>query len=134
MVADATGLRRHVETRATQLHVVACAEMKTAYRRAAPYKSGDTQESVDVVSFRGSPSERIATAQATTPQALYTDQGTRPHTIRPRRAKVLRFRIGARVVFAREVHHPGTPATRWFSNTGPREWHQALIRATARVR
>ncbi|MBD0693586.1 hypothetical protein BG452_13555 [Streptomyces sp. CBMA123] len=36
--------------------------------------------------------------------------GTRPHVIRPRWAKALRFEIGARVVFARLVHHPGTHA------------------------
>lgn len=34
--------------------------------------------------------------------------GTRPHTIRPRNAQVLRFMVGGRVVYARVVHHPGT--------------------------
>jgi hypothetical protein len=36
--------------------------------------------------------------------------GTRPHIIRPRRAKALRFRAGGRVVFAKVVRHPGTRA------------------------
>ena len=36
--------------------------------------------------------------------------GTRPHVIRPRRAKALRFRSGGRIVFATVVHHPGTRA------------------------
>lgn len=36
--------------------------------------------------------------------------GTRPHVIRPRRAQVLRFQVGGRVVFARVVNHPGTRA------------------------
>lgn len=36
--------------------------------------------------------------------------GTRPHTIRPRNAQVLRFVVDGRVVFARVVHHPGTRA------------------------
>jgi hypothetical protein len=34
--------------------------------------------------------------------------GTRPHIIRPTRAKALRFTIGGRVVYAKVVHHPGT--------------------------
>ncbi|PWI06533.1 hypothetical protein DIZ27_32860 [Streptomyces sp. NWU339] len=36
--------------------------------------------------------------------------GTRPHIIRPRRAKALRFETGGRVVFAKRVRHPGTRA------------------------
>jgi phage gpG-like protein len=42
--------------------------------------------------------------------AGYVNDGTRPHVIRPRRAQALRFRIGGRTVFAKEVHHPGTRA------------------------
>jgi hypothetical protein len=54
--------------------------------------------------------------------APYLEFGTRPHEIRPKSAKVLRFatggnatlsgrpKSGAPVVFARVVHHPGTRA------------------------
>lgn len=55
--------------------------------------------------------------------AVYLESGTRPHVIRPRRKKMLRFaasaggrrlsgapRRGADVVFARRVNHPGTKA------------------------
>ncbi|MEU7093033.1 hypothetical protein [Kitasatospora aureofaciens] len=45
---------------------------------------------------------------STHPATRFVLDGTRPHIIRPRRAKALRFEIGARVVFARLVHHPGT--------------------------
>lgn len=34
--------------------------------------------------------------------------GSRPHVIRPRRAKVLAFPGGSGTVFARSVNHPGT--------------------------
>ncbi|WP_327345999.1 hypothetical protein [Streptomyces europaeiscabiei] len=34
--------------------------------------------------------------------------GTRPHIIRPRRAKALRFDVGGETVFASVVRHPGT--------------------------
>ncbi|GGZ23254.1 hypothetical protein GCM10010387_15460 [Streptomyces inusitatus] len=36
--------------------------------------------------------------------------GTRPHLIRPRRKRALRFEVGGRVVFAALVRHPGTRA------------------------
>lgn len=37
----------------------------------------------------------------------YVIWGTRPHTIRPRRRRALRFQAGGRTVFADVVHHPG---------------------------
>lgn len=40
--------------------------------------------------------------------AGFIEFGTRPHIIRPRRAKALRFMVGLQEVFARLVHHPGT--------------------------
>lgn len=42
------------------------------------------------------------------PAAIYVTGGTRPHLIRPVRAKALRFTVGGRVVYAKLVHHPGT--------------------------
>lgn len=38
---------------------------------------------------------------------VYVSEGTRPHKIRPIRAKVLRFTSGGVEIFAREVDHPG---------------------------
>ncbi|MFF1965434.1 hypothetical protein ACFVW5_17835 [Streptomyces sp. NPDC058232] len=42
------------------------------------------------------------------PKVRFVLDGTRPHVIRPRRAKALRFEIGGRVVYAAYVRHPGT--------------------------
>ncbi len=42
------------------------------------------------------------------PKVRLVLEGTRPHIIRPRRAKALRFEVGGEVVFARKVRHPGT--------------------------
>ncbi|MGW1352839.1 hypothetical protein ACWCQE_26755 [Streptomyces sp. NPDC002409] len=44
------------------------------------------------------------------PATRYVLDGTRPHIIRPRRAKALRFQAGGRTVFAAYAHHPGTRA------------------------
>jgi hypothetical protein len=44
------------------------------------------------------------------PATQYVIYGTRPHIIRPRRARALRFEVGGRVVYAAYVQHPGTRA------------------------
>jgi hypothetical protein len=41
--------------------------------------------------------------------ALFADHGTKPHGIRPKSARVLRFRVGSGMKFAKYVAHPGTP-------------------------
>lgn len=57
---------------------------------------------------------------ANTDYALYVHEGTRPHLIRPKRAKALRFEVGGRVVFAKLVRHPGTKARPFLRNAGER--------------
>lgn len=52
---------------------------------------------------------------ATARHARFVHDGTRPHVIRPRQAKALRFVVGGRVVFAARVQHPGTRATNFLS-------------------
>ncbi|MEV5929907.1 hypothetical protein ACPCSG_26990 [Streptomyces cellulosae] len=42
------------------------------------------------------------------PAVHFVLNGTRPHIIRPRRAKALRFEAGGEVVFAAYARHPGT--------------------------
>lgn len=42
------------------------------------------------------------------PAALYVLGGTRPHVIRPVRARALRFTVGSQTVYAKVVHHPGS--------------------------
>lgn len=42
--------------------------------------------------------------------APMVNDGTRPHKIRPRTKKALRFKVGGKVVFAKVASHPGTRA------------------------
>lgn len=42
------------------------------------------------------------------PAVRFVLDGTRPHIIRPRRARALRFEVEGRVVFSAFVRHPGT--------------------------
>ncbi|MGV2914540.1 hypothetical protein [Streptomyces alfalfae] len=44
------------------------------------------------------------------PAVFYVLDGTRPHLIRARRGKALRFTAGGQVLFRRVVRHPGTDA------------------------
>lgn len=58
--------------------------------------------------IEGSGRNLSAVITSTHPATRYVINGTRPHPIRPRNAKALRFRVGGRVVYAKYVNHPGT--------------------------
>jgi hypothetical protein len=82
------------------LAIRAVAEQK----RGAPVKTGNLRRTIHL----GSVTTRSATTVASAKYAPAVEFGTRPHIIRPRRAKVLRFAAGGRVVFTKLVRHPGT--------------------------
>lgn len=42
-------------------------------------------------------------------------EGTRPHVIAPHNGRILRFRQGGRVVYARLVHHPGSRGRKYLT-------------------
>lgn len=60
--------------------------------------------------------------------AAYVEQGTKPHKIRPRNAKVLAFQGAGGTVFAQEVNHPGTQPANMFG--GALEASEGAIRAS----
>ena len=51
------------------------------------------------------------TSGASTGYAEYVEDGTRPHIIRAKNVRYLRFVQDGVVRFATQVHHPGTPGT-----------------------
>lgn len=51
--------------------------------------------------------DKSITVISTNPHTLLVHNGSRPHLIRPRRARALRFMVDGRVVYARLVRHPG---------------------------
>lgn len=60
--------------------------------------------------------------------AQAVNDGTRPHVIRPRNARVLRFVVGGQVVYAKFVNHPGTRANPFLDRAlrevvGGTRWH-----------
>ena len=48
--------------------------------------------------------------------ALMHHEGTKPHTIVPREAPLLRFTSGSRIIYSRHVEHPGTRPNRYLSD------------------
>lgn len=76
----------------------------------APVDTGRLRASIRVESRRSLGFRTIYTVGSDVEYAAMVNDGTRPHVIRPRRAQVLRFQVGGRVVFARVVNHPGTRA------------------------
>lgn len=80
-------------------------------KREAPGHMGDFISSDVVESPRGL--QGVITCNH--PAVRYVLRGTRPHIIRPRRARALRFEVGGRVVFSKLVHHPGTDANDFFA-------------------
>ena len=51
---------------------------------------------------------------STAPHALFVHWGTKPHIIKPKNKKMLRWAVGGRFHFAKQVKHPGTKADPWF--------------------
>lgn len=73
-------------------------------------RSGELRDSIGHTPARAVGTQARTEVFARAEHAIWIHEGTRPHEIRPRRAKALRFTIGTRVVFARRVWHPGTTA------------------------
>lgn len=82
------------------------ARVKALAEVGAPGRMGDAVDS-DV--YQG-PEGLVGEVTVTHPAVFYVMDGTRPHLIRPRRKKALRFEARGSVVFAKLVRHPGTRA------------------------
>lgn len=126
----AAQLQPRVRAAAAARMAGATATMVTALDRAAPVKTGQLRRSRSVSGIRATGTGFSVTITYTAPQAGFTEDGTRPHTIRARRARVLAFKVGGRTVFAKSVRHPGTKAQHWFKRTvTAAAWSSALTRA-----
>lgn len=77
-------------------------ETASLAKRYVPKRTGKTAASIR----RKNASQKKATVQA-----VYTAQilskGSKPHVIRPRKARAMKFNAGGRVVFTKKVNHRG---------------------------
>lgn len=130
------------------------AAIKAASQRAAAELVADHEKTVSTWSrkprFTVKVSSREIEVRTDDPIWGYVDRGTKPHVIRPRRGKLLRFATGysaktrpgsiisgaggasGPVVFAREVNHPGTKA-RGFSRRLRAKWKEKYPRDMQRA-
>lgn len=76
----------------------------------APVDTGRLRASIRIEARRTLSLRSVYTVGSDVSYAAMVHDGTRPHTIRPKSASVLRFRVGGRYVYAKVVHHPGTRA------------------------
>ena len=90
-------------------------------KRIVPRQTGNLGRTIRVGTVSDTNATVLAGGTAQVGYAMYVEQGTRPHVIEARRAKVLawgggrtlsgRLRKGSRATnFARRVKHPGTKA------------------------
>jgi hypothetical protein len=95
--------------------------VSTVAKGLAPVRTGRLKASIHPDSVRRSGPWSISTGvSADAPYAAPVHEGARPHVIRPRNARALRFEINGRVVFARRVNHPGQRAQPFLTNAAHR--------------
>lgn len=109
---DVDGLQRRVAWKASQYLRDAAQENVVQGGRV---NTGRLRDSIRA--FRPVKTADGYTAGAGTdvPYAPYVEWDTRPHEIRPRRAKALRFMVGGQIIFAQKVNHPGTTGIHFMS-------------------
>jgi hypothetical protein len=96
----APGAQAQIDAAAMKLLVRKARAVQREARAMAPGRMGRKVNAVIV--------GRHVRIESTHPATLYVIKGTRPHVIRPRYRKVLKFNMQGRTVFAKIVHHPGT--------------------------
>lgn len=95
---------------------VMSSEMNKAVSAVTLFLEGETvkEAPVDKGILRRGIGHRVAgfvgRVFTSTKYAIFVHEGTSPHTIRPRNAKVLRFKVGGKWVYAKQVRHKGTKA------------------------
>ena len=62
------------------------------------------------------------------PHALFVHWGTRPHVIRPKNKKALRWASGGKFFFAKQVNHPGNAPDKWLGAPPPWPGHLCQTR------
>lgn len=109
-------LRKQLVARGDLVARAVAADLKEQLQRSAQdHHHSTTPAKGVVVTVRRDGANRwqvVATARGKI--ATFTDKGTRPHMIRPRRAKALAWSKGGKTIFAAWVWHPGYKGSGWF--------------------
>jgi hypothetical protein len=94
--------------------------VEAAARIQAGVRTGELKASIRSSWMRGGPDELVMKVGSNVGHALMHHRGTRPHVIRARGTKAMRYMNDrGEVVFAREIHHPGTHPNRFLADNLP---------------
>lgn len=86
-----------------------------AAKRQVGVKTGKLRNSISM-SHYGTANGQVVKIGSDVKYAYLHHQGTKPHIIKPDRAPVIRFSSGSRVIYSREIMHPGTRPNRYLSD------------------
>lgn len=116
-MADLSSLNRALDRRVDAVGAKFADALERELKRESPRKTGRLERS-QTVTYKRTLNTVTWTAEAKAKYAAFVARGTRPHVIRPRVKKVLRFvGRGGAIVFAASVNHPGTKPDRWWDDT-----------------
>lgn len=103
---------RDLSARATRVQLAAKAQ--------AGVKSGMLKRDITKNWIKGRGDDLAISVGSTRDYAWMHHDGTRPHIIRPKNAKLLRFVAkDGKIVFAKVVRHPGTKANQYLADNLP---------------
>lgn len=83
-------------------------------KQSAPKRSGLLAASIRVNYKRGAANPSVIVGSSL-PYAYWVHEGTRPHLIRVKRNRQMRFVVRGRVIYAEVVNHPGSRADKFLS-------------------
>ena len=107
VAADIGRSCQRFEAEARQIVARSTLNAETYAKQLAPVQTGNLRSSIG---SRFKNSGLTGIVEATAAHAAYVEFNTRPHIIRAKRAKYLRFKKGGQVHFRKSVKHPGTTA------------------------
>lgn len=131
VVVDITGLRalppryRAAVNDANEAIARRCWDYARANIRVSAGDGPHTRDKVYIQKL-GAPDRPTWAVGTFSPVGRFLEEGTRPHIIRPVRAKALRFEVDGEVVFARLVHHPGTSPSPWLAPAFERAVNESI--------
>lgn len=91
-------------------------------RRLVGVKTGKLKASIGSRVVRSNPGYNVEVFAGATPETskyvMPHHDGARPHIIRPKNKRYLKFQAGGRTVYARKVNHPGNRGTHFLLRGG----------------
>ncbi|MBI3947126.1 MAG: hypothetical protein HY321_14470 [Armatimonadetes bacterium] len=105
----------YVESILRQAATLAARELHSEVWGRFPRRTGAPVRALEPFAETGGGRVRFGVRARGAEQVIrYVELGTRPHMIRARTARALRFTQRGRTIFARSAYHPGTRAQRVF--------------------